>query len=116
MTYDEVSDTHMTIIKIETCEQMSVQIEEDIHGYVAKLHHDCGYPNTEKMIDTLMREGCSDYSVEIATKYLTFKESIVEPLLNPGCKWCEEQKHGETEADAETRTEAPVPEKKTEET
>ena len=55
-------------IKIETREQMSVQIEGDIHGYVAKLHHDCGHPSTEKMIDTLMREGCSDYSLDIARK------------------------------------------------
>ena len=87
----------------------------DIHGYVAKLHHDCGHPDPEKMIDTLMREGCSDYSLGIATEYLTFKESVVEPLLKLGCKWCEKQNHKETEADAEAQTEAPVPEKEIEE-
>ena len=61
---------------------MSAQTELDIHGYVAKLHHDSGHPNPEKMIDTLMREGCSDYSLEVAKQYLTFKESVVYNLFS----------------------------------
>ena len=101
-------------IKIETSEQKSVQSEMDIHGYVAKLHHDCGHAPPEKMIDTLMREGFSDYSLGVATEYLTFKESVVEPRLKTGCKRCEEQNHKEPEADAEARTETPVPEKERE--
>ena len=100
-------------LKIETCEQKSTHTEMDIHGYVAKLHHDCGHPDLEKMIDALMRVGCSDYSLGIATENLTFKDPVVEPLLKLGCKWCEEQRH--TEADAEARTEAPVPKKEMEE-
>ena len=67
------------------------------------------------MIDTLMWEGCLDYSLGNATENLTFKESVVEPQLKLGCKWYEEQNHKETEADAEARTEAPVPEKEIEE-
>ena len=64
------------MIKNETNEQKSVQSEMDINGYVAKLHHDCGHPPPEKMIDTLMREGCSEYSLGIGPKYQTFKESV----------------------------------------
>ena len=73
-------------MSIETGEQKSTQTETNIQGYVAKLHNDCGHPGPEKMIDALMRmidalmrEGCSDYSLGIATDNLTLKESVVEP-------------------------------------
>ena len=46
----------------------SQNTETDIDGYVAKLHHDCGHPPLEKMIDALMHEGSSDYSLGIATE------------------------------------------------
>ena len=61
-------------IKIETRAKQSYQCESDIHVCVAKLQHDCGHPPPEKMIDTLKQEGCSDYALAIATKYLTFKD------------------------------------------
>ena len=42
-------------------------------------------------------------------RYLDFTEHVTLPVLRIRCRWCDEEGHVETEADAEVRTETPVP-------
>ena len=45
----------------------------------------------------------------VAKRYLGFTEHVTLPGLRIKCRWCDEEGHVETEADAEVRTETPVP-------
>ena len=56
-----------------------------------------------------MQEGCSDYALSVAKRYMDYTEHVTLPELHIRCRWCDEECHVEAEADAEVRTEAPVP-------
>ena len=94
---------------VKTREQGELVIQASIHQYLHKLCHDCGHPSATKIVDILMQGGCSDYALDVAKRYLDFTEHVTLPILRIRCRWCDEEGHVETEADAELRTEAPAP-------